>query len=109
MTRCIHQLAKGNRTHALSLTISSLMCNMYVDDLLKSLDTIKDVRTLYRKIIQLFADSGFQLMKWATNAVEVYADIPENQRAPTNTLLQDHNSPTTQGQWGFGGTHQRTF
>ena len=52
-TRYIHQVAKENRTHASQLTISSLMCNMYVDDLVKSLDTIDEVRTLYRESIQL--------------------------------------------------------
>ena len=68
-SRCIHQVAKENHTHASSLTVSSLMRNMYVDDLLKSLDTIDEVRTVYRESIQLFADSIFQLTKWATNAL----------------------------------------
>ena len=81
------------------LTVSSLMHDMYVDDLLKSLDTIKDVRTLYSENIQLFADSAFQLTKWSTNAPEVYADIPK--RSPKMMLLQDHNSPTTQGAMGL--------
>ena len=61
------------------------MRNMYMDDLLKSLDTIGQVLMLYRKSIQLFTNSGFQLMKWATNATELYADILEEQRAPTVT------------------------
>ena len=47
-TRCIHQVAKENRKHTSPLTISSLTCNMYVDALLKSLDTIEDMHTLYR-------------------------------------------------------------
>ena len=59
------------------------------------------LRTLYQESLQLSTDSSFQLTKWATNTMEVYADIPEDQHAPTNTLLQDHNSPTTQGAMGL--------
>ena len=63
---------------------------MYVDDLLKSLDTIEEIRTLYRESIQLFADSEFHLTKWATNTVDVYADILEEECAPVPILLREH-------------------
>ena len=33
--------------------------NMYVDDLLKSLDSTHEARTLYDEMKDLFADSGF--------------------------------------------------
>ena len=56
---------------------------------------------MYRESKQLFADSDFQLTKWAPNDVEVYADIPEEQCAPTAKLLQEHNSQNTQGEMGL--------
>ena len=59
------------------------------------------MHTLYGKSIQLFADSSFQLTKWSTKASEVYADITEDQHAPRNMLLLDHNSPTTLGAMGL--------
>ena len=71
------------------------MWNMYVDDLLKSLDTIEEVRTLYCKSIQLFDNSEFQPTNWATNASDVYADIPKEEWAPAATLLREHNAQDT--------------
>ena len=88
--------------YASPLTVSPLLRHVYVDDLLKCLDTIEDVHTLYREIIQLFAKSGFELRKWSTNTPEVYLEIPEDQRAATNMLLQEPNSPRTiQGALGL--------
>ena len=72
------------------------MHNMYADNLLKSLDNINDVRTLYHECIKLFTNSGFQLTKWTTNAVDVYSEIPEEQRVPTATLVCGHEAPNTQ-------------
>ena len=46
--RCIRQLAVENRTHASALTTNAIKKNMYVDDLLKSLDTIEEAKILYR-------------------------------------------------------------
>ena len=62
---------------------------MYVDDLLKSLDTIEDVRTLQRENKQLFANSGFELTKWSTNAPEVYLDILEAETGLPDTDALD--------------------
>ena len=50
---------------------------MYVDDLLKSLDTIEEAKMLYRESVELFADSGFKLTKWAANAAEIMQIFPQ--------------------------------
>ena len=47
-TRCICQIAIENRTHASALTTNAVSKNMYVDDQLKSLDTVEEAKTLYR-------------------------------------------------------------
>ena len=89
LTRCIHQVAKENRTKASPpLTLNSLMRNMYVDDLLCSLDTIQEVCTLYSESKELFADSSFKLTKCSTNAPEVDSNIPETDCEPSAPALQ---------------------
>ena len=70
---------------------------MWMICLLKSLDNINEVRTLYHITIQLFTDSGFQLTKWATNAVDVYSEIPEEQRALAAKLVCGCEALNTQG------------
>ena len=53
-THCIRQVATENRTHASALTTNAIKKNMYVDDLLKSLDTIKEAKMLYHESVELF-------------------------------------------------------
>ena len=80
-TRCIHEVAKQNRTKASTVTVNALKNNTYVDDLLKSLDTIEQMQPLYYESTSLFADSGFQLTKWSVNADEILKVIPEDAHA----------------------------
>ena len=63
LARLIHQVAKENRTKASLLTVNSLMRNINVDNFLHRLNTIKELRKLYRENKQLFMDSGFKLTK----------------------------------------------
>ena len=51
VTRCIHQIAKENCTKASSLTANSIVSNLYVDDFLCRLDTIEEVRTFRRDVV----------------------------------------------------------
>ena len=91
-TCCIRQLAVENRTHASALTTNAIKKNMYVDDLLKSLDTIEDAKILYRESTELFTDSGFKLTKWSANAAEIMQIVPQEMRAPSSRLIATENS-----------------
>ena len=53
-TLCICQIVVENRTHASAFTTNAVTKNMYVDDLLKSLGTIEEAKTLYRKSTEIF-------------------------------------------------------
>ena len=102
VTQCIYQVAQENRSKASPLTENSLMQNMYVDDLLLSIDAIEEVRILYHESKELFADSGFELTKWLTNANEAYSDIPEVDCLSTVHIVQGHTaSLTTQEAMGL--------
>ena len=67
---------------------------MYVDDLLKSLDTIKQAKTIYRESTELFADSGFKLTKWSANVEEILQIIPQDVRAPLSCIITNGSSPS---------------
>ena len=67
---------------------------MYVDDLLKSLDTIEQAKTVYHESTELFADSGFKLTKWSADAEEILQIIPQDVRAPSSRIITDGSSPS---------------
>ena len=57
-------------------TISTVMKNMYVDDCLKSVNTIEEGCRLAEQITQLLSNAGFRLTKWISNSREVLKTIP---------------------------------
>ena len=76
------------------MTVSALRKNTYVDDLLKSLDTIEQAKQIYHESTDLFSDSGFKLTKWSANAEEILNIIPEEARASTSKILTPNGSPS---------------
>ena len=62
---------------------------MYVDNLLKSMDTIVKARSLYRESVKHFVNSGFQLTKWSSNAATFIKEILLDERSPTITVISD--------------------
>ena len=69
-------MADDNRTHTLLLTKRSIKDKMYVDYLLKSVDTVKDEIVIYREMKQLFPNSGFLIPKWLLNLENVQNVMP---------------------------------
>lgn len=55
--------------------------NFYVDDCLKSVNTVGQAIALYQHLTELCAKGGFPLNKWISNHRSVLAAIPEDQRA----------------------------
>ena len=93
-TRCIHEVANQNRTSVSLMTVSALKKNTYVDDLLKSLDTIEQAKKLYHESTALFSDSGFKLMKWSANAEEILNIIPKEACASASKIITQNGSPS---------------
>jgi hypothetical protein len=102
-TRGIHAVAQQNRTRASPQTVGALKDNTYVDDLLKSMDTIQQMKQLYSESTALFADSGFQLTKWAANSDEVLEMIPEESHAPSSTkvITEEGHDASVHGTMGL--------
>ena len=80
-TCAIRQVAADNRTNASLMTTNAMQQNMYVDNLLKSLDSALKACQLYNEMKALFTDSGFMLTKWSMNSLEILNKIPEQDRA----------------------------
>ena len=48
-------------------TLLTILFNMYMDDLLKSVNTISEAIHLIKQVTELFNKYGFKLIKWASN------------------------------------------
>lgn len=63
--------------------------SMYVDDVLDSRETSKDVIELQRQLSELLGLASFRLRKWASNEKSVLEDVPEEDRQPGVEVRED--------------------
>jgi hypothetical protein len=68
--------------------------NMYVDDLMKSVDTPEKAIKLSEQLRELLSRGGFRLTKWLSNDRKVLEEIPESERAKSVVNLEIDNLPT---------------
>ena len=77
----LKQTAKDNYEKYSDDVISTVNNNFYVDDCLKSVDSVEQAICLYRDLKELCARGGFGLTKWTSNSRSVLASIPVEERA----------------------------
>ena len=75
-------------------TVEAVRDNFYVDNLLKSVETIEKAKHIANEPTELLSMGGFDLAKWISNEKEVMASIPERQRAPSIVNLDLHSDVT---------------
>ena len=94
LTWTIRQVAADKHTKVSQMTISVEQQNIYVDDLLKSLDSTLMACQLFTKMKALFVDSGFRLTKWSTNIPDILSEIPVHDHAhmARNCYIHSFNS-----------------
>ena len=68
--------------------------NMYVDDLMKSVDTPEKAIELSEQLRELLSRGGFRLTKWLSNDRKFLEEIPESERAKSVVNLEIDNLPT---------------
>ena len=68
--------------------------NMYVNDLMKSVDTPTTAVRLSTQVRELLVKGGFRLTKWLSNDRRVLAEIPETERAVSVANLDIQELPT---------------
>ncbi|XP_074632440.1 uncharacterized protein LOC141890779 [Acropora palmata] len=75
-------------------TIQTVMRNMYVDDLLKSVSSPEAAIKLSTQLRELLMKGGFRLTKWLCNDWDVLVEIPEHERASSVVNLDKEDLPT---------------
>jgi hypothetical protein len=59
------------------ITLNTVLRNFYVDDCLKSVDSLETAITLAKELKELLAQKGFHLTKWISNSSELMQAIPK--------------------------------
>ena len=75
-------------------TIQTVMRNMYVDDLMKSVSSPEAAIKLSTQLRELLMKGGFRLTKWLSNDRDVLVEIPECERASSVVNLDIEDLPT---------------
>nr|XP_006811381.1 PREDICTED: uncharacterized protein LOC102802724 [Saccoglossus kowalevskii] len=72
----LRRTAADNRSITGVCAANATEKNFYVDDLLKSVSTVKDGKTLASNLIETCSREGFRLTKWISNECSVLESIP---------------------------------
>jgi hypothetical protein len=63
----LRKVAEDHKNEYDAETTKAIDRNFYVDDLLKSTETVTDAKKLVREITELLQKGGFRLTKWISN------------------------------------------
>ena len=100
-TYALRRVASDNARDFLSSTLDTVCHDFYVDDCLKSVDSVEDAVRLYAELTDLLRKGGFNLTKWLSNEQAVLSQIPMNSRSPRVRTL-DIGSPLEERALGVG-------
>jgi hypothetical protein len=71
----------------------AIINNFYVDDLLKSCETVQEARTLAQNLKSSLSEAGFNLTKWTSNSKEIIEEVSgDNGEAVKNLNLLTEES-----------------
>ena len=93
---CLRKTADDHQDEFDPNVLDTIKRNMYVDDMMKSVEIGEFVRSYYlvEQSRELLAKGGFRLTKWYSNDREVLASIPESERAKSVVDLDMDKLPT---------------
>ena len=91
---CLRKTADDHRDEFDPGVLDTIKRNMYVDDMMKSVEDTCKATTLVVQCRELLANGGFGLTKWCSNDREVLASIPESERAKSVVNLDKEKLPT---------------
>jgi len=78
--RVIHQLAKDEAGN-FPIASKIVLRDMYVDDLITSVDNLDQAKLLFDQVIEFFKSGGFEITKWYTNSSDFLSYIPIEKRS----------------------------
>lgn len=90
----LRKTAEDNAHLYSSETIEAVLRNFYMDDCLKSVETIEEAIKIQEELRNLLARGGFRLTKWMSNNKDVIHAVPESERAPSVQSLAIDELPT---------------
>ena len=61
------KLVEENPTCASDMILQNILQNMYMDDLIFSVDSLESAQTITNEAVSLFKSRGFKLVKWSAN------------------------------------------
>lgn len=73
--------------------------DMYVHDLITSVDSVHESKELYHQLTALFKSVGFEITKWHSNALEFLNFIPEEKRSQDILSFEKENIKVLGMQW----------
>ena len=77
----LRQTAEEGRGHFNDKVIDTVLRNFYVDDCLKSVETVDGAITLVQDLQALLRRGGFRIAKWISSSRDVMRSIPISDRA----------------------------
>lgn len=93
-TYALKKTATDNSCHYQSSTLKTIERNIYVDDLLKSVETKEEATALVAETTSLLAKGGFRLTKWTSNCPEVLSTLESEEMSSTAISLGEGNDST---------------
>ncbi|XP_062566787.1 uncharacterized protein LOC134229094 [Saccostrea cucullata] len=78
---CLRKTAQDWSGHFSDETIKTVLQNFYVDDCLKSVNSVRNAVTLVKELQGILESGGFHISKWISNSREVMYSIPKSDRA----------------------------
>ena len=97
---CLRKTADDHRDEFDPEVFDTVNRNMYVNDMMKSVEDTDKATTLVEQNHELLAKGGFRLTKWYGNGREVLASIPQSERAKSVVNL-DIEKPSTESALGL--------
>ena len=75
----LRRTAEDNKSDFDAETVSTVLNNFYVDDCLKSVETVEKAVVIVQQLCELLSRGGFRLTKWVSNSREVMSAIPKGE------------------------------
>lgn len=77
----LRKTMEDNREEFQPEMVRTVECNFYLDNCLKSVETVPEASRLVRELSQLLQKGGFHLTKWLLNSPLVVESVPESKQA----------------------------
>ena len=93
MQICLKRAGEDNKENFSKDAVNAVNKVFYVDDFIKSVNTVEEARSLANEVTSLLAEAGFRLTKWMSYSRDVPSVIPEEEQAGPNLDLDVDNLP----------------